>query len=112
MLHLVPLTREQANAVYDVLVRHVGAPDGIQYDGAREDFVAALSGNAEVEVYRLVSRLGLGGKFWRNPGLGGAERWYVTAYPEDTMRDPTLHEVINRTNAALESLRALYTEAA
>lgn len=103
---LAPLTAEQANAIYDVLVRHAGAADWMV-----DDFVADQTEGACRE-YRFGGALGFGGKFRRNPGTDGTERWYVDTYPETTQAQPQLHEVINRTNSALAALRASYPEVA
>lgn len=59
-------------AVYDVLVQEVGAPNR-PFD--REHFLRAWPASPE---YRFGGTLGFGGKVWFNAG-----RIYVTAYPED-----------------------------
>lgn len=94
MTALEPLTPEQANAVYDVLVEHAGASE----DG-RDDFVF-LQTEEVVNEYRFMGRLGFGGKFWNYHG-----RWYVTAYPEAIKAHPEMQDRVDATNGALARLR-------
>lgn len=89
-----PLTAEQANTVYDVLVKHAGASDQ-----GREDFVL-LEAEEEVNEYRFGGSLGFGGKFWNY-----RDRWSVTAYPEAVKAHPELQGRIDTTNAALAALK-------
>lgn len=89
---MTALTREQANAVYDVLVEHAGASEA-----DRADF--ALYVSCGVTEYRFQGGLGFGGKFWTSGG-----RWYVTCYREDLTADR--QRAIDVTNAALAGLRA------
>lgn len=96
-----PLTPEQANAVYDVLVKHAGADD-TETEGvysARTDFVFAQTDKYQPE-YRFMGLLGFGGKFWRN---GWEDRWYVYCYAEDLT--PARQAAVDATNAALDALR-------
>lgn len=88
-----PLTAVQSNAVYNVLVQYAGA-----VKEAREGFVR-LQTNGHLPEYRFIGALGFGGKFWRNAGA-----WYVTAYPEDIARDPSIQARIDTTNTALAAL--------
>lgn len=87
-----PLTAEQANTVYDVLVQHAGAAES-----GRADFVFHQT-DRHCPEYRFVGSLGLGGKFWN-----ANNRWYVSAYPEDVARWPDLADLVNATNAALDA---------
>lgn len=89
-----PLTAEQANAIWDVLVEHAGASQG-----GRADFVDVETWQDCAE-YRFMGALGFGGKFWRNRG-----RWYVTAYPEDVKGRSERQQAIDATNAALAALK-------
>jgi hypothetical protein len=90
----VQMTREQADAVFDVLVEHAGASDGW-----RDDFVERQVAGSTDE-YRFQGLLGFGGKFWNCNG-----RWYVSAYPEDVKRRPEMRQAIDATNEALAALK-------
>lgn len=87
-----PLTKDRANAVYDVLVEHAGAAEE-----GREGFVY-LQTNGHLPEYRFLGSLGFGGKFWHDGG-----RWYVSAYREDMT--PERQAAIDATNAALAALK-------
>jgi hypothetical protein len=87
-----PMTAAQADAVYDVLVKHAGASEGW-----REDFVCYLV-DARTTEHRFQGVLGIGGKFWNSGG-----RWYVATYPEDLT--PARRQAIDDTNAALAALK-------
>lgn len=89
-----PLTAEQANAIWDVLVEHAGASEL-----GRSDFVDVETWQDCTE-YRFQGSLGFGGKFWRN-----RDRWYVTAYPEDVRGLPERQQAIDTANAALAELK-------
>lgn len=93
------ITSDQANSIYDVLVRHAGASNR---EFHRVQFIqnTALLGQTE---YRFCGGLGFGGKFWND---GNA--WTVTAYAEDTIADPFLDNMIIFTNSALAGLKASY----
>lgn len=100
-----PLTSEQANAIYDVLVAECGA-----HEGGRSHFVYGETVEF-VPEWRFIGSLGFGGKFWRAFGRGfngvrseWVERWYVNCYPED--ETPERKAAIDRTNVLLENLRA------
>lgn len=76
------LTPDVANAVFDILVEHVGANEA-----SRENFVH-LQTDHHLPEYRFVGSLGFGGKFRRNTGHdiitdGWGEIWYTDCYPED-----------------------------
>lgn len=90
------MTPEQANAVYEVLVRHAGARE----DG-RDEFVFHLARGCE--EFRFMGSLGFGGKLYVEP-----RRWRVGAYPEDIARWPAMAETIRVTNVALDGLRASF----
>lgn len=89
-----PLTPNQANAVYDILVKDAGASE----DG-REDFVY-LQTHDHLREYRFIGGLGFGGKFRRN---GWEDRWYVDCYTEDLT--PERQAMIEAANAALAELK-------
>lgn len=97
----VPMTADQANAVYDVLVGICGASDAKTrtdpYVGPRADFEYHQTAGATDE-YRFQGALGFGGKFWNCNG-----RWYVTCYREDETAQR--RAMIEATNAALAALR-------
>jgi hypothetical protein len=94
-----PLTADQANAIYDVLVEHAGASEH-----AREEFVLTQT-DRHVTEYRFQGALGFGGKFWRTTGLRREDpdlKWSVSAYPEDM--SPERQQVIDAVNRALAAL--------
>lgn len=93
------LTSQQANAVYDILVRMAGADNRAE---SRENFVQLqVEGCRE---YRFCGALGYGGKFWNSEG-----RWYVTAYPEDQAGNSDLELIINHANGALYELKKFFS---
>lgn len=87
------LTVEQANAFYDILVKHCLASS---LSSIREQFVFAQT-KQECTEYRFGGALGFGGKFWINCG-----EVYVSCYPED--RNPKRKAMIEKANAALREL--------
>lgn len=92
------LTTEQANAIYDILVREAGADNRAS---RREMFVAAatkVTGNLE---YRFCGALGFGGKIWISKN-----EWYVSASPSD-LNYVTVGSIM-QANAALASLKTHY----
>nr|WP_221374497.1 hypothetical protein [Actinoplanes polyasparticus] len=97
-----PLTSEQANAVYDILVEHCGADDS---DGphllmtSRGEFIFHQTDRVERE-YRFQGALGFGGKFRRG---GWSDRWSVDCYSEDLTAERG--QMIGVTNAALRQLQ-------
>lgn len=96
----LPMTADQANAIYDVLVEHAGAPSG-----QRTMFVAVQTYSLVYE-YRFQGNLGYGGKFWRTTGIHREDpdlRWSVNCYSEH--ETPERLATIERTNAALAELR-------
>jgi hypothetical protein len=100
-----PLTVAQANAVYDILVKHAGASDALIGESRdapvppRAEFVFQQTRQYCAE-YRSQGELGFGGKFWHY-----RDRWYVTAYPEHVKTRPELQDRIDATNTALSALR-------
>lgn len=90
----IPLTAVQANAVYDILVKHAGSAEE-----AREGFVY-LQSNGHLPEYRFIGGLGFGGKFRRN---GWKDRWYVDCYEEDLT--PERQAMIEAANKALAELK-------
>jgi hypothetical protein len=72
----LPVTEEEANAVWDVLVIHVGAYDS---SNARADFILHQTTGFCPE-YRFGGTLGFGGKIYRTDARG---RWRVSCYRED-----------------------------
>ena len=66
---------EMAEDIWNVLVERAGAPDSRDH---REMFVHYAAGRSEVQEYRFMGSLGMGGKVRIN-----AERWRVDYYPED-----------------------------
>lgn len=89
------LTDEQANRIYDILVRMAGADNRSHY---REVFVIGIT-NPKTQEYRFIGDLGFAGKFWNNDG-----KWYVTAYGEDIKG----YVLFDRVDAALAGLKASY----
>lgn len=86
------MTTEQANAVYDILVREAKAPDG----SWRDSFVLEFTGERPTNQWRFCGALGFGGKF-RFPRLS------VDCYRED--ETPERLRMIQWTNAALGLLK-------
>lgn len=74
----LPVTQEEANAVYDILVRYVGA-----HEQGRQDFVLSQT-HLFVPEYRFTGSLGFGGKVYRTDARG---RWRVGMYREDETAD-------------------------
>jgi hypothetical protein len=97
-----PMSTEQANAVYDILVKHCGASG---HSDEKADF-AFLETSRVVHEYRFQGALGFGGKFWRTTGVHREDpdlRWSVSCYPEDLT--PERQEMIDAANTALDELR-------
>jgi hypothetical protein len=88
-----PMTAEQANAVYDILVEHCGA-----VEQERERFTERQT-YERCSEYRFQGALGFGGKFRRN---GWGDRWCVDAYEGDLTAER--RTMIDRANAALNAL--------
>ena len=92
------ITPEQAEAVYTILVKHVGARDTAD---ARTSFVwAVIDRKHPCREYRFQGSLGFGGKF-RNNGSHD-DTPYVDCYPEH--KTPARDAVILATNAFLADL--------
>jgi hypothetical protein len=92
-----PLTEDEANAIYDVLVQHAGA-----LEDDRRHFVQIQTDKPCTE-FRFIGSLGFGGKFRR---VAPEDRWYVDCYSEDMT--PERERAIRITNAALDGLRASF----
>ncbi len=89
-----PLTIEEANQIYDVLIANAGA---MGY--WRGDFLSMQTQNPPCAEYRFQGNLGFGGKFRNYDG-----RWYVTCYTED--ETPKRLDAIAKTNVLLAELKA------
>lgn len=106
---LVPVDRELAGRIHDLLVEKVGARDDAD---DRSDFAYWLADRDDRQggrgnEYRFMGRLGFGGKFWWQiphnlPGRKPLGQWYVTCYPEDST--PERERMIDATNEALYDL--------
>ena len=93
------LTKEQANAVYDILAQECGAPEqcsAVKSFSERDHFVLRQTSENIVE-WRFCGKLGFGGKFWIN-----CDKWYVTCYRED--ETPERLRMIEAANKRLEAL--------
>lgn len=86
------MTREQANAVYDILAREAGATEAY-----RAAFVEAYTSSDGTLSWLFQGRLGFDGRFH----LKGGRRW-VTCHPSD--RNPEREQTIQRVNARLAVL--------
>lgn len=94
------LTDQQANGVYDLLVRLAGASNRAFH---RESFINAVTTRDDCE-YRFCGALGFGGKFFNMNGL-----WYVSADFFDLMNNEDMVIRINQVNGALYGLKAFYS---
>lgn len=106
-----PFSKDLAEAIWDILVGHAGAPESL-----RDDFLFHQT-RQHMSEYRFQGRLGHGGKFWRNYGrivqrneaflsaTPAGERWYVTFYPEDEREGNPKALAEHATNKALHNLR-------
>jgi hypothetical protein len=105
-----PLTVEQANAVYNVLIEHAGAATDA------DDHAAFIFDQTRkfLSEYRCLPALGHGGKFYRGTGqrLDGSwgEMWYVATYLENEEQVPERRQMITATNTALATLQATYPD--
>jgi hypothetical protein len=98
-----PLTPEQANKIYDLLIEHAGASESW-----RDDFLYHQT-REHVPEYRFQGLLGFGGKFRRNSRwYGKGETWLVDCYPED--RSPERDKLVEATNKALSALELQESE--
>ena len=88
------LPKEIANQIWTILIEEAGSREA-----ERSAFVYH-QGKGCTE-FRIGGPLGYGGKFWNYNG-----RWYINTYPETLEREPSLANIIERTNKRLESLRA------
>ena len=85
-----PISKADANAIYDILKEECGATEFW-----REDFVRS---GADITEYRFQGVLGFGGKFWNTN-----DRWYVTCYSED--ETPERRGVMDAANKRLAALK-------
>jgi len=85
------LTADQANAVYDILVKHA---DENEDEYSREQFVYAQT-TGFISEYRFMGGLGFGGKFRRR----STGEWAVDCYSENL--NPRTKALIKATNKAL-----------
>jgi hypothetical protein len=91
------LNRDQANAVFNILVAECDA-----HEGDRALFLHWAEHNIETREFRFIGSLGFGGKF-----RVGYRTWYVDCYPEDdTLRRQNSVAGANRRLATLRE-RAL-----
>lgn len=95
----LPMTAEQANAVYDILAAHAGASDDAE-GWNRKQFVFHQTSEVVLE-YRFQGALGFGGKFRRS---GWDDRWYVDCYEEDLTDER--RAMIEAANSELAKLRS------
>lgn len=89
------MTKAEANAIYDILVRECGAQEGDKWSG-RAAFVHEFTRARHTDEYRFCGSLGFGGKFYTDGPR-------VSCYPED--RTPKREAMIERANKALLDLR-------
>jgi hypothetical protein len=90
------MTRDEANAIYDILVRECGAAEGRDWSyPGRAHFVAMLTCERPTDEYRFMGSLGFGGKFY-------ARDMRVGYYGEN--RTPEREEMVRRANEALKAL--------
>lgn len=96
-----PLSHAVAADIYDILVQHARANIGDRrYFALRQSTVTPDS--PKIDEWRFGGLLGYGGKFWNVN-----DKWYVTAYPEDTTDE--IRRIIAGTNLALlELFRRLF----
>ncbi|RYD66077.1 MAG: hypothetical protein EOP83_05935 [Verrucomicrobiaceae bacterium] len=91
-----PITWDQAEDAYTVLVREAGAIDTPEERYAFAYYLAKREG----DEYRFQGKLGFGGKF-RNNGNHDCTP-YIDCYPEDMTEQRKI--IINRVNAQLSEL--------
>lgn len=94
------MTEAEANAIYDVLVRECGAPDGTAFSGAgRTAFVQAFTNERPPTEWQFQGALGFNGRFF--PGLCGEPHRVGYYLDEDT---PERRSMVERANAAFGKL--------
>jgi hypothetical protein len=94
------ITSQMAFDIWKVLVDRAGAPDDMTH---QETFIHYASGRDEVQEYRFMGYLGMGGKVRINAG-----RWTVDCYPEDL--NDLRRTLIANTNHNLAELKRDYEE--
>lgn len=100
-----PLSNAEAEAIFDLLVKHAGARENMRYEFVRAHIEKSWYGYPT--EFRFQGDLGFGGKFWNGYGKDG---WAVTCYSEDNTK---YGEKVKRLNVLLADLRRkFYLEAA
>lgn len=90
------MTKDEANAVYDILVRECGAAEGNDRScPGRGHFVGEFTRDRHTDEYRFQGALGFGGKFYPRD-------MRVSCYRED--ETPERREMVRWANAALRAL--------
>jgi hypothetical protein len=89
-----------AEEIWRVLVDRAGASDSLI---ARDNFVSYARGKREVQEYRFMGHLGMGGKVRIN-----GDRWDVYYYPED--KTPLRETIAGNANHDLAMLRLEWLE--
>jgi hypothetical protein len=93
----MPLTVDQANAVFDVLVAHAGQQNDVGEDSHHRKMFVWIQSHEDCPEYRFGGALGFGGKF--RIDYNG---WRVDCYRED--ESPSRLDMIEKTNEALAEL--------
>ena len=91
-----PITDEQKNAIYDVLVRALGA---LGDDYHRENFMSHWPACKE---FRFQGILGFGGKIHWRPSWGRPHYAYVSYYPEN--RQESLDAAVAEANKTIATI--------
>lgn len=90
------MTKDEANAIYDILVRECGAAEGdARHWNGRASFVREFTKDRPTVEYRFQGDLGFGGKFY-------PQDMRVSCYLEDSTHKR--REMIRRANEALRAL--------
>lgn len=98
--HRMRLTSQMVFDIWKVLVDRAGAPDSLVDE---QTFIHYASGRDEVQEYRFMGHLGMGGKVRIN-----SKRWAVDCYPEDL--NDLRRTLIANTNRDLAELKREYEE--
>jgi hypothetical protein len=89
------MTRAEANAIYDILVRECGAAEGREWSyPGRAHFVHEFTRERPTDEYRFQGALGFGGKFY-------PQDMRVSCYRED--ETPKRAEMVRKANEALRA---------
>jgi hypothetical protein len=90
------MTKDEANAIYDILVRECGAAEGREWSyPSRAHFVHEFTRERPTDEYRFMGKLGAGGKFWPRD-------MRVSYYRENETSER--EEMVRRANEALLAL--------